>query len=138
MCDILKGTFIVICQYANWEKSRYYSFDMNFTQDFPLLFLELNVCHIERKFCRNLSICELRKVGPSHHPENVWISDKTRRCTVIRNWKFHLKFPFEYHSVLERIWIKGSNLSQWLPQGERRPPKESKSRWIEIFHSGSH
>ena len=25
------------------------------------------------------------------------------------------------HSVLERIWIKGSYLSQWLPQGERGP-----------------
>ena len=68
------------------EKSRdYSSFDMNFKQDFPLLFLELNVWHIERKFRSNLSICELRKVGPSHHHENVWISDKTRRCTVIRN-----------------------------------------------------
>ena len=26
-----------------------------------------------------------------------------------------------FHSVLERIWITGSYLSQWLPQGERRP-----------------
>ena len=43
-----------------------------------------------------------------------------------------------FHSVLERIWVKGSYLSQWLPQGERSPPKESKSRWIEIFHGGSH
>ena len=42
------------------------------------------------------------------------------------------------HSVLERIWVKGSYLSQWLPQGERGPPKESKSRLIEIFHVGSH
>ena len=33
------------------------------------------------------------------------------------------------HSVLERFWMKGSYLSQWLPQSERRPPKESKSRW---------
>ena len=41
------------------------------------------------------------------------------------------------HSVLEWIWIKGSYLSQWLPQGERGPPKESKSRWIEILHGGS-
>ena len=41
------------------------------------------------------------------------------------------------HSVLERIWVKGSYLSQWLPQGERGPPKESKSRWIEILHGGS-
>ena len=40
------------------------------------------------------------------------------------------------HSVLERIWVKGSYLSQWLPQGERGPPKESKSLWIEIFHGG--
>ena len=37
------------------------------------------------------------------------------------------------HSVQERIWIKGSYLSQWLPQGERRPLKEPKSRWIEIL-----
>ena len=43
-----------------------------------------------------------------------------------------------HHSVLERIWIKGSYLSQWLPQGERGPPKESKLRWIEILHGGSH
>ena len=42
-----------------------------------------------------------------------------------------------HHSVLERIWIKDSYLSQWLPQGERGPPKESKSRWIEILHVGS-
>ena len=43
-----------------------------------------------------------------------------------------------YHSVLELIWIKGSYLSQWLPpQGGRGPLKESKSRWIEIFHRGS-
>ena len=41
------------------------------------------------------------------------------------------------HSVLELIWIKGSYLSQWLPQGERGPPKESKSQWIEILHGGS-
>ena len=39
------------------------------------------------------------------------------------------------HSVLERIWIKSSYLSQWLPQGET--PKESKSRWSEILHGGS-
>ena len=47
-------------------------------------------------------------------------------------------FPDEDHSVLERIWVKGSYLSQWLPQGERGPPKESKSQWIEILHIGSH
>ena len=29
------------------------------------------------------------------------------------------------HSVLERIWIKVSYLSQWLSQGKRGPPKES-------------
>ena len=38
------------------------------------------------------------------------------------------------HSVLERIWVKGSYLSKRLPQGERGPPKESKSWWIEILH----
>ena len=41
------------------------------------------------------------------------------------------------HSVLEWIWVKGSYLSKWLPQGERGPPKESKSWWIEILHGGS-
>ena len=30
------------------------------------------------------------------------------------------------HSALQQIWIKGSYLSQWLPQGESGPPKESK------------
>ena len=44
---------------------------------------------------------------------------------------------YQEHSVLERIWIKGSYLSQWLPKGERGPPKESKSQWIEILHGGS-
>ena len=44
---------------------------------------------------------------------------------------------FSHHSVLERIWVKGSYLSKWLPQGERGPPKESKSWWIEILHGGS-
>ena len=43
----------------------------------------------------------------------------------------------QQHSVLEWIWIKGSYLSQWLPQGERGPPKESKSQWIEILNGGS-
>ena len=44
-----------------------------------------------------------------------------------------------WHIVLERIWVKGSYLSQWLPQGERWPPKESKStnwkppRWVPIY-----
>ena len=41
------------------------------------------------------------------------------------------------HIVLERIWVKGSYLSQWLPQGEKGPPKESQSLWIEILHIGS-
>ena len=46
-------------------------------------------------------------------------------------------FMFQFHSVLERIWVKGSYLSKWLLQGERGPPKESKSWWIEILHIGS-
>ena len=52
-----------------------------------------------------------------------------------KHWQFELII---YHSVLERIWVEGSYLSQWLPQGERWPPKEPKSRWIEILHFGSH
>ena len=46
-------------------------------------------------------------------------------------------FSDPMHSVPEQIWIKGSYPSQWLPQGERGPPQESKSLWIEIFHGGS-
>ena len=51
---------------------------------------------------------------------------------------FPREVPVSPHSVLERIWIKGSYLSQWIPQGERWPPKESKSWCIEILHGGSH
>ena len=39
-------------------------------------------------------------------------------------WKYFFRWKFSkimLHSVLERIWIKGSYLSQWLPQGERGP-----------------
>ena len=56
----------------------------------------------------------------------------------IANNKKYLENSKSTHSVPEWIWIKGSYLSQWLPQGERGPPKESKSRWIEILHGGSH
>ena len=55
-------------------------------------------------------------------------------------WKYFFRWKFSkvmLHSVLEPISIKGSYLSQWLPQGERGPSKESKSRWIEILHGGS-
>ena len=48
--------------------------------------------------------------------------------------RMNLIYP---HSVPEWIWIKGSYLSQWQPQGERGPPKGSKSQWIEILHGGS-
>ena len=95
------------------EKSRdYISFDMNFKQDFPLLFLELNLWHIERKFRSNLSICELRKVGPSHHHENVWISDKTRRYTVIWNGYFHLEIVLKCVLVIARTYLQ-LPLRQW-------------------------
>ena len=53
---------------------------------------------------------------------------------IISNY-CHILTPLS--KVLERIWIKGSYISQWLPQGERWPLKESKLRWIEIFHGGS-
>ena len=52
-------------------------------------------------------------------------------------FKSLLRVQIKRASVLERIWVKGSYLSQWLPQGERGPPKESKSQWIEILHVGS-
>ena len=48
-----------------------------------------------------------------------------------------VEIVMQSHSVPEWIWIKGSYLSQWLPQGERGPHKESKSWWIEILHGGS-
>ena len=56
-------------------------------------------------------------------------------CTFLKSWQSRIYVAL--HSVPERIWIKGSYPSQWLPQGERWPPKESKSRWIEILHGGS-
>ena len=57
-------------------------------------------------------------------------------CSILLEFSQFLEM---LHSVLERIWIKGSlYLSQWVPQGERRPPKKSKSWWIEILHGGSH
>ena len=46
---------------------------------------------------------------------NIWSKS-------IRKLNFLIK---EIHSVLEQIWIKGSHLCRWLPQGERGPPKES-------------
>ena len=64
------------------------------------------------------------------------ISSKTK-CKFLQD-KEQLTHCSSRHSVLERIWIKGSYLSQWLPQGERGPPKESKSQWIEILHIESH
>ena len=60
---------------------------------------------------------------------------------VYQEMAWHLRSTynlFSTHSVLERIWVKGSDLSKWLPQGERGPPKESKSQKIEILHVGSH
>ena len=50
----------------------------------------------------------------------------------------NLMYSMTLHSVLERIWVKGFYLNKWLPQGERGPPKGSKSRGIEILHGGSH
>ena len=61
-------------------------------------------------------------------------------CTFAKSGKNYDHEDHYYqclHSVPERIWIKGSYPSQWLPQGERGPPKESKSGWIEILHGGS-
>ena len=79
------------------------------------------------------------------------LGSKERHETTAEIWSFLKRTPMDYnpvnmqywnhsiqHSVLERIWVKGSYLSQWLPQGERRPSKKSKSQWIEIFHGGSH
>ena len=68
---------------------------------------------------------------------NVWF--KIEVCSLEIFWKKYSSIQlkilklnlFINHSVLERIWIKGSYLSQWLPQ-------ESKSWWIEILHGGSH
>ena len=54
------------------------------------------------------------------------------------SWKIDISNGVQGHSVLEWIWVKGSYLSQWLTQGERGPPKESKLPWIEISHVGSH
>ena len=68
-------------------------------------------------------VWDLKNLGPPHKIDfcrQDWVTSPAHRP----------------HSVLERIWIKGCYLSQWLPQGERWPPKESKSWWIEILHIG--
>ena len=71
---------------------------------------------------------------------SVWkrISWNLTKLNLIRQLIEKMKITIVWHSVLEGIWVKGSYLSQWLPQGERGPPKESKSQWIKIFHGGSH
>ena len=84
------------------------------------------------KFCGLLRIYELY--------QRTEKGSKQQLYSFLPNisWSLNLSNILRKYSVLERIWIKGSYLSQGLPQGERRPPKESKSQWIEIFHGGSH
>ena len=95
---------------------------------------------------------EVLKICLSHHSEQLeqcWNSLKVHSDAIncascfVQVWICFEKWLqlfglISWHSVLERIWIKGSYLSQWLPQGERWPPKESKSWCIEILHGGSH
>ena len=78
--------------------------------------------------------------------EMVAIYSRNSQCCSQENL---VLVSYEIHTIFGRylclatqcartIWMKGSYLSQWLPQSERRPPKESKSRWIEILLGGSH
>ena len=55
---------------------------------------------------------------------NVYIQVTFHRKFFFTNWIF--VWLVHIHSVLERIWVKGSYTI--LPQGERGPPKESKSQ----------
>ena len=73
----------------------------------------------------DLLTCEYK----SRFIEPGWSIPRSRRTC------YNKKGSPRNHSVLEQIWVKGSY--QWLPQGERGPPKESKSQWIEILHNGS-
>ena len=64
-----------------------------------------------------------------HHTKNIaWMAMTRVICKrVLKTTPLEDRDLEGLHSVLERIWVKGSYLSKWLPQGERGPPKESKS-----------
>ena len=52
-----------------------------------------------------------------------WWSSMTTLLFSLMFWSFKLDILKQlWHSVLEWIWIKGSYLSQWLPQGGKWPP----------------
>ena len=86
-------------------------------------------CRLEGgKGLRNANVCNFWFFKNLLH----WIVVFLHGIILLLRW-----LPTGGHSVLERIWIKVSYLSQWLPQGERGPPKESKSQWIEILNVGS-
>ena len=63
-----------------------------------------------------------------------WLTDRKMQAKICLKV---VLTSLDYHSVPEQIWIKGSYSTKWLLQGERGPPKDSKSRWIEILHGGS-
>ena len=80
-----------------------------------------------------LSFISFQISGSIEVKEKVQLLQTSVKNGTNGNTNGNMGYQVSKHSVLERIWIKGSYLSQWLPQGERGPPKESKSRWIEIL-----
>ena len=88
--------------------------------------------------CGHWAICSRQWLWHEGVLHRKWTVKCLWRLSRLKMSNGEMWFEFSQHSVLEQIWIKCSYLSQWLPQGERRPPKESKSRWIEILHVGSH
>ena len=83
---------------------------------------------------------KVRKIMPVFRWQHLFEDGRGFKVRLSVNYGQNCRILSKYtmpHSVPEWIWIKGSYLSQWLPQGERGPPKESKSRWIEILNGGS-
>ena len=83
---------------------------------------------------------KVRKIMPVFRWQHLFEDGRGFKVRLSVNYGQNCRILSKYtmpHSVPEWIWIKGSYLSQWLPQGERGSPKESKSRWIEILHGGS-
>ena len=70
---------------------------------------------------------------------NIISTKPARHCYICLKYNIKVTvYLFAVHSVLEWIWIKGSYPSQWLPNGEREPPKsknhdELKPRWVPIY-----
>ena len=113
--------FVHDCLEVESKETGDFFFNMRF------LFFTHGAVHKGCRQCRGGEGSKIVQKLPTNGSKKVltWgrgVSNIPKKCRRLL-WTVH-------HSVLEQIWIKGSYLSQWLPQGQRGPPKESKSRWI--------